>query len=202
MRDLPGVTYTGPEIDDPSALDDLPAALRRRLEETNGVVAYDGGLHVRGACTAPAWHSLRAAREGELAFHVLYPGVREDDVPFAEDAVGDQWLMRGEQVAELSAETGEVEELGIDLDTFFERVAADPKEALGLAPLVQLREEGGELRPEQLVNVYPPYAFSQSADGVHVRAIDALEQRSFLADLARQMADVKPGESVRIRTVG
>jgi hypothetical protein len=53
--------YIGPPIDDPDILDRLPAAYRDFLARTNGYVAYGGGLHVRGACHAPGWHSLRAA---------------------------------------------------------------------------------------------------------------------------------------------
>ena len=85
--ELPGVTFEGPEIDDPEVFDALPSNVQRLLAQINGVVAFDGGLHVRGACLAPRWHSLRAAWWGPEALHRRYDAVGRDDVPFAQDAV-------------------------------------------------------------------------------------------------------------------
>ena len=108
---------------------------------------------MRGACREPAWHSLR-----------------EDDIPFAEDAVGDQWILRGDQVLRLAAETGDVEPLG-----------------LGLHPLLQLHQEGGRLEPGQLISVYPPFCTKESADGVSLRPVPADECHAFLWSLAEQL---------------
>lgn len=187
--DLPGITFTGPEIDDEEVFERLPGDLQRLLRDSNGFVAYDGGLHVRGACRAPAWHSLRAVWEGESALHRLYPAVGADDVPIAEDAVGDQWLLRAGEVVQLEAETGAVESLGLDLDAFLARVREDPVEALGLHPLMRFEDDGGRLEPGQLLNVYPPFCTEEAADGVSLRAVPTEERLHFLAELARQLPD-------------
>jgi hypothetical protein len=42
----------------------LPQELASSLQIENGFVAASGGLHVRGACLSPEWHSLRAAWKG------------------------------------------------------------------------------------------------------------------------------------------
>jgi hypothetical protein len=173
----------------------VPEALRPRL----GTISHDGGLHVRQACHEPAWHSLRAAWLGDGAFHRHYPDVRADDIPFAEDAVGDQWLLRGGQVLRLAAETGDVESLGLDLEGFFAAVETDPVETLGLHPLLQLQQEGRKLEPGELINVYPPFCMKESADGVRLRPVPALEQHAFLRDLAAQLRDVPEGASVEFR---
>jgi hypothetical protein len=190
--------YTGPEIDDPEILERLPAMLRSRLEQRNGFIAYDGGLHVRGACREPAWHSLRAAWD---VFHREYDAVQPDDVPFAEDCVGDQWLLRDGQVLHLAAETGAVEPLALDLDGFFAAVEADPVETLGLHPLLEFQRTGGRLEPGQLISVYPPFATKQSADGVSLRAVPAHERRDFLWTMAKQLQGVPPGSTIRFRVV-
>ena len=80
----------GPPVDDAELLDALPRELRSFLERVNGFVAFDGGLHVRGACESPSWHSLRRRWQGEFALHERYPLLTDTDIPFAEDAVGDQ----------------------------------------------------------------------------------------------------------------
>src|SRR3954453_4788104 len=109
---LEDVTFVGPPIDDPEVLGLLPPELAGLLAGQNGFVQFRGGLHVRGACRGPAWHSLREAWLGEGSFHRHYPEVRPGDVPFAEDCLGDQFLLREGRVWRLAGETGEVVPLG------------------------------------------------------------------------------------------
>jgi hypothetical protein len=185
--EFPGTTYVGPDPDDSEILERLPGDLRRFLDGANGVVAFDGGLHIRGASTEPHWHSLRHVWTGALALHERYANVRADDIPFAQDAVGDQWLIRDEQVVMLAAETGDVEPLGQTFEEFLQAAAADPVETLGLHPLMQFRSDGGILTPGQLLNVYPPFCTKEAADGVSLAAVPALERLDFLAELSRQL---------------
>jgi hypothetical protein len=188
--------YLGPEIDDFEILRLLPDSYRALLEVANGYVAYNGGLHVRGACFSPEWHSLRAAWRGDEAVHRLFPEVLADDVPFAEDALGDQFVLRQGVVWNLSAETGEIASLRLTLPEFDAAVRADPDGFLALGPLHQFLSEGGKLEPGQLLGAYPPFVFKESADGVMISAEPARERRLFLSDLARQIRDVPDGEEV------
>ena len=187
--DLPGVTFAGPTPDDHEVLAQLPAVLRELLADSNGFVAYGGGLHVRGACHEPEWHSLRAAWWGERALHRTYDAVAENDVPFAEDAVGDQWLLRGDDVVQLAAETGNLESLGFGLVGFLRDARREPVEVLGLHPLMQFADDGGRLEPGQLLQVYPPFCTAEAANGVRLDAVPAAERLHFLAELAPQMPD-------------
>src|SRR3954452_21405654 len=114
LAEFCGVTFVGPPIDDAPTFEALPKDLRDVLAEVNGFVAFGGGLHVRGACLEPGWHALRHPHLAET-----YPAVLASDVAFAEDAVGDQWLLRDGEVLRLHAEFGRVEPLGMDLDEFF-----------------------------------------------------------------------------------
>jgi hypothetical protein len=185
--DFPGVTYVGPDADDREVLERVPEDLRRLLEQVNGLVAFDGGLHIRGAVKEPLWHSLRHAWTGGLAFHERYASVQPGDVPFAQDAVGDQWLLRDGRVVSLASETGELEPLGQTFGEFLEAARAAPVETLGLEPLMQFHAEGGTLPLGRLLNVYPPFCTKESADGVDLSPVPAIERLEFLADLARQM---------------
>ena len=188
--------YIGPPVDDPAILERLPAEYRHLLTRANGYVAYNGGLHVRGACVAPEWHSLRAAWEGERALHRLFPAVTRDDIPFGEDALGDQYLLRAEVVHRLAGETGEVESLGVDLAAFDSAVRSNPVAYLSLAPLEAFRAEGGTLEPGQLLSVYPPYVVKESAAGVSFRAISAAARIEYLASLAAQLRGIPEGAEV------
>jgi hypothetical protein len=184
---LPGITFEGPEIDDRDVFGALPRAAQRLLRQLNGFIAYDGGLHVRGACRVPGWHSLRSARWDSGALHRRYGAMTPDDVPIAQDAVGDQWLLRGGQLWQLARETGTLQATGLSLPEFLAAVEASPIGTLGLHPLLQFRAEGGHLQPGELLNVYPPFCTKESAAGVSLGAIPADERLGFLADLARQL---------------
>jgi hypothetical protein len=197
--ELKHVTFTGPPLDDEEMLARLSANHAGLLRQINGFIQFEGGLHVRGACREPAWHSLRDAWEGEAAFYRLYPEVRPEDVPFAEDCLGDQFLLRDGRVWQLAAETGEIESLEVGLGGFFEAVQADPVEYLSLHPLLQFQREGGRLEAGQLLAAFPPFCTKESADGVSLRAISADERRRFLADLAAQLRDVPDGGQIDFR---
>src|SRR5215472_10564262 len=106
---IPGITWRSESIDDVEILRDLPSSLVRVLSDINGFILHDGGLHVRGASLTPEWHSLRVAWRGPSAFHTLYERVQATDIPFAQDQVGDQFLIRNGGVLRLSAETGDLE---------------------------------------------------------------------------------------------
>ena len=49
-------------MDDATLLRVLPAQLADVLRQVNGFILHGGAFHLRGACSGPLWHSLRAAR--------------------------------------------------------------------------------------------------------------------------------------------
>jgi hypothetical protein len=195
--ELTFVTFTGPPVDDEEVLSRLPAPLAGLLRQINGFIQFHCGLHVRGACREPAWHSLRDAWLGEQAFHRLYPDVRAEDIPFAEDCLGDQFLLRDGQVCRLLAETGEMEPLGVSLAAFLRAAQADPIEYLDLHPLLRFQQEGGSLEPGQLLATFPPFCVQASSGRRQLAAISADERRRFLADFAAQIQDVPDGGQIR-----
>jgi hypothetical protein len=73
--------------------------------------------------------------------------------------------------------------MAMDFETFLRRALETPLESLGLHPLLQCQRESGTLEPGKLLSVYPPFCTKESAQGVSLRAIPALERISFLADL-------------------
>lgn len=196
--DFENVTYTGPRIDDPEIVEVLPAELSNLLRRTNGFIAFRGGLHIRGACLAPPWHSLRAAWHGPDCFSARYPAVRPADLPFAEDALGDQFILRDGLVSRLAAETGEIEPLNQSLLGFLEAVRVDAIGTLGLQPLLRFEAEGGSLQPGQLLSVYPPFCTKESANGVSLRAIPAGDRLASLASFAAQIADLGEGSTIDV----
>lgn len=191
------ITFQGPAIDDPEVMDRVPEALRNLLVQVNGFIQFGGGFHVRGACREPLWHSLSHAWAGRTALFSLFPSVKDADVPFAQDGLGDQYLLRDGRVLHLQAETGEISEVSHSLSSFLEAIQREPVETLQLQPLLAFWDEGGELEPGQLLSVYPPLCTKESAAGVSYNAIPAAERIGTLADLAAQLASHPDGAKVR-----
>jgi hypothetical protein len=192
------ISYISPLVDDQDILRKLPDEIVSALLSQNGWIAHNGGLHVRGACLAPEWHSLRSAWEGKHALHMLYPSVMESDIPIAEDCFGDQFLIRDGSVLRLLGETGEVEELNLSWPEFLNRAEEDPIEFLLLQPLILFSAEGGILQPDELLSVYPPFATKEAEAGTSLRPIPNMERRLFLANFARQIADIEDGQQIEI----
>lgn len=193
-------SFVGPPIDDAAILDRVPVEIAHALRSRNGFISDDGGFHLRGACVAPLWHSLRYVWLGDFALHKLFPSVGTSDIPLAQDCFGDQYLLRDDHVARLSGETGEVEELRMGWSQFLEHVDSEPLEFLQLQYLHRFKEEGGVLLPGQLLSVYPPFVTANECNR-SIRAIPALERISWLADFSRQIANVPNGTQIDIKVI-
>ena len=196
--DLTHLTFQGPSVDDFETLTKLPPELRDLLEQLNGFIQFGGGLHLRGACLLPDWHALAPVWTGEMALWKHYPALSPDDVPFGQDCVGDQFLLREGVVHCLLSETGDLESLDCGVLDFLESAQSDPVHFLGMQPLLQLHNEGTDLQPGQLINVYPPFCTNQAAQGVSLRAISTFDRLAFLADFSAQTARARDGDWIKV----
>ncbi|MBS0660700.1 MAG: hypothetical protein JSR82_20970 [Verrucomicrobia bacterium] len=191
---LTDVTFQGPPVLASALPPDLPKGYAFLLPQINGFVAFDGGLHVRGICTEPAWHSLEAAWRGPQALHTLFPALRPSDVPFGQDFLGDQFVLRGGLVFRLCGESGELEPLQLAWSEFLHRLEEDPAELLELGPLQQFRRSGGELAPGQLLSAMPPFITKDAAKGVFLKPVPVADRLAFLAQLAKSVAGRHDGQ--------
>ncbi len=187
--EIPGITWRGKGITDTEILTKIPPALAGLLNETNGFILHFGVLHVRGAVEAPDWHSLHEAWLGEQAFQSLYDDVLPSDIPFAQDQLGDQFLLRDGKVVRLFAETGEIEPFANSLDAFVAGLRGDIEEFLDVG--FKRKTE-----PGQLLHAYPPFCMEEAEKGVTLSAGPAIDVILFHADLAQDIRDVPEGGAV------
>lgn len=202
MIGLSTASFVGQPPDDDLIMARLPRDYAEFLWSVNGCVVFGGGLHIRGSTKDPDWHSLQRIWIGDNRLSALYPAVKADDIPFAQDCLGDQFLLRSKSVFRLSGETGDLEDLGLGWQGFFTAAAANPVEFLSLQLLEQFKRDGGSLGPGQLLSVYPPLCIKESVSGVSLRAISAVDRIGFLADLAAQISTLPNGTQVRFRVEG
>lgn len=201
LLDLPGIRWrpSPQDVDASRETRDLPVALARLLEPVDGLVAIDGGLHILGARSRLPWHDLDQVWKGSRALFILYDSVFPEDVPFAANCMGDQFLLRGEAVFQLIAETGELDHVDGSLESFLQRCAArDPEIWLGLRYLEQFEDEKGRLDPARVLLPYPLLTMAESEKGVRLAAVPAEEALDFHASIARRIADLPDGARVKI----
>jgi len=192
-------SYIGPPIDDREILERLPESLQQFLLQHNGCIMFDGALHIRGACNSPTRHSLRNAWHGNSAFHKLYALLEIDDVPFAQDCVGDQFLLRNNLVITLHAEDGSISEMNCSFQQFLTAAGATPLEFLGAHPLEGYKKTGNVLAPGQLLFAYPPFCTLEASAGVHLSAVSAEEVIAAHAKFAAMISRLKDGKKFKLK---
>ena len=153
-----GIIYINHEVQDTEIYDLLPPEMQDFYDEINGLVAYNGGFQIRGCGTGPTWNSLDEAWKGENAFHKTYPNLKPEDIPFAQDCMGDQYVFRAGSVWHLLTETGELDDLELEFDEFIDEVTEDPIEFLALYPLLEFMEAGNDLDPGELILPSIPFS--------------------------------------------
>lgn len=198
MIEFDGVTYSLPGLAAEEIPYELPDEYRAVLAACNGFLALGGALHVRGVCDEPDWHSLESAWRSDGALSRLFPAVLPTDIPFGQNCLGDQFVLRDGSVHELHGETGILEDHKMGLFAFLDACRTDPDRFVALNVLERLTERGEALEPGQLINAYPPFCTGESAEGVSLRAISAAGQVRFLAGFAAEIADLPEGARVRI----
>ncbi|AHJ97076.1 SMI1/KNR4 family protein [Hymenobacter swuensis] len=197
---MKGIIYTGGELTDLVTFARLPSYLQAFLREQNGVVAYFGGLHIRGCVAAPGWHALAGVWQGERALWRTYAEVQKADIPFAQDCAGNQFLLRGDAVLWLDTETGELADLEVDFKHFLFGAEKFPLDALGMQPLRAFQQAGGVLHPGQLLSLYPPVCIAtknQSEAGA--KAVSVTERLRWLADFHEQIKNLPDGQPVTLK---
>ncbi|MFD2784770.1 SMI1/KNR4 family protein [Hymenobacter rubripertinctus] len=195
---MKGIIYTGGELTDLVTLARLPVYLQAFLREQNGVVAYFGGLHIRGCVAAPGWHSLAGVWQGERALWRTYTELKKSDIPFAQDCAGNQFLLRGDAVLFLDTETGELADLDVDFKHFLFGAGKFPLEALGMEPLRAFQQAGGVLRAGQLLSLYPPLCIAlKDHSKAAAKAVAVTERLAWLARFHEQIKHLPDGQPVQ-----
>ena len=195
LANIAGITWRGESVDDVEILKELPQDLVKLLADTNGFILHEGAFHLRGATLVPEWHSIREAWRGANSFQSLYESIGPDDIPFAEDQCGDQFLIRQGKVIRLLGETGEVEPIAENLEKFLDELRRD------IEGFLNVTTTRYALKPGQLLFAYPPFCFKESGAGASIKPLPAQEVIRGHAEIARQLRDVPECRKVRFRVV-
>jgi hypothetical protein len=100
------------------------------LQWRNGFYAFNGLLHVFGACESPPNHSLLAWNDTNNGWRKSWGSVTEGCTFFAQSAFGEQFGYRGGKVVRLRALEGRVEAAAATFEEWLQMVLLDPDFAL------------------------------------------------------------------------
>jgi hypothetical protein len=173
------ISYSGPEIDDFETFDLLPDYLKDFFLKKNGFIIRTGIFHIRGCVKEPKWHSLKEIWLGENKLSNLFQSINKNDIPIAQNCLGDQFFLRHNIIHLLKSEYDEVENLKIDFIQFIEEMNELAPEEIDVRKMQNII-----LEPGQLINSDPPLAL-KSPIGYSFKAIDAIEQIKNLSKLSR-----------------
>ncbi|MCB0664359.1 MAG: SMI1/KNR4 family protein [Saprospiraceae bacterium] len=190
--------YESEDISDRATFDLLPSELKELYLGINGVVAFNGGLYLRGCVIEPKWLSLWEIWKGDTALSKIYEHIDQADIPFAQDAFGDQFIWRAGQIYRLMMETGDLENLNLSLNDFFDEIFTDPVKFLILEPLRELGRRGIVLVPGELMNVYPPFMFKFEGER-SFKPVSSVEQIEYLQSIYIQTRNLSDGQKVRFK---
>ena len=195
MQDYKNFDYKGPPINNSDLLSSLPPEYCRVLEDKNGYICYAGVLHIRGICSKPEWHSLENYWTGKMSLYKLFPALNPTDIPFGENALGDQLILREGKVFYMDGELGELTPMLMDLETFLQKVAENPLEVLKCWPLQAFLNTGKILEPGQLLHAYPLFCTREAANGVTLSAVPSDQQVLALSNRAAFMEKLSKSDS-------
>jgi hypothetical protein len=178
----------------------LAPAHRQLLEKRNGGYYFGGALHLFGACSEPAFHSLigwNAAEGWRAAYGEAVAGLTF----FAEDAFGDQFgLDSAGKVFVLRSEQGVVEEIADDFDQWLLMAVEAPDELLSREMFVDWVKVHGHLPHGSHLQAFPPFVFE--TEQVEIDVVDAFENMAFHASLAQTLQTLPEGMQIEITDEG
>jgi hypothetical protein len=173
----------------------IPAGLalhpehRQLLEKRNGGYFYGGALHVFGACTEPAFHSLTGWNAAD-GWRTDFGQAAEGLFFFAETAFGDQFALDAAgKVFALRSEEGVVEAVADDFEHWLLKVVADPDGELARDYFVGWVQSHGHLPYGSQLQAFPPFVLLGDEEEPDIQAVDSFDNMAFHGAFALQFAE-------------
>ncbi|HLN16782.1 MAG TPA: hypothetical protein VK277_08540 [Acidimicrobiales bacterium] len=130
-----------------------------------------------------------------------YDGMADGLLFFAEDIFGGQFAFCSEGVVSFDPETGDVERIATDLESWADRVLADYQLLTGFPVAHSWQELHGQLPPGMRLVPKRPFVLGGEFGPANLYALDAAEGMRFRGELATQIRDLPEGASVSFKIV-
>ena len=174
------------------------AELFELLTLRNGFYAFQSALHIfpigtaEGIMDLESWNADTLWRNG-------YGRKTEHCLFFAEDIFGGQFCIHEDKVCYFEPETGELEDLAPNLESWACLILEDYQVLTGYLLAHRWQKENGPLSSGKRLLPKVPFILEGAFEVDNVYAADAVEGMRFRGDLARQLDSIPDGANVKIK---
>lgn len=179
-----------------SLKDDLLNLLRQR----NGFYALESALHVFPSHSNEQEIGLADWNKNSL-WRDDYKGLADDCLFFAEDVFGGQFCIKENKIYTFDPETGALEFLADDIESWAKEVVSDYEVLAGYPLAHQWQKQHGQLPTRK--RLLPKLPFVAGGEFVldNLYLADAVEGMKFRADIANQIKDLPDGVQIKFNVV-
>jgi hypothetical protein len=175
--------------------------LREVLVARDGFYAFESALHVRPATAGTLKEPSLSEWNAPSLWAASYASDSQECFFFAEDGLAGQICLWNGAVARLDPETGALEHIAPDLETWAGLILANPGPLTAFPLVHSWQAENGPLASGLRLFPRIPFVLGGKYELSNLRAFDTLAGIRFLASIARQVRDVPDGSPVEIKVI-
>jgi hypothetical protein len=194
-----GSNALGPTVTE-ADISHLPCLLARFLAVKNGFYAFESALHV---FPASGVISKREITVEEWNRPSLWRGsygrcVDVDHFFFAEDIFGGQFSLTKNGVYEMDPETGDIERVSEDLESWATKVLSHAERVTGHPVAHEWQSVHGPLAPGKRLVAKVPFVLGGEFAVSNLRVMDSVDGMTARGELAQQIVGLPDGAPIKL----
>lgn len=174
----------------------LADQLLRMLCQRNGFYALESALHVFSTHSSQNEIGIYDWNESAL-WRSGYKGMADGCLFFAEDVFGGQFCIKDSKVYTFDPETGSLEYLADDIESWVQILLSDYEVLTGYPLAHQWQKQNGRLPAGKRLLPKVPFVLGGEFVLDNLYLADAVEGMRFRADIASQIKDLPDGAQIK-----
>lgn len=167
------------------------------LCQRNGFYALESALHVFPTHSSRQEIGLCDWNENVL-WRSAYKGLADGCLFFAEDVFGGQFCIKDNKVCIFDPETGALEYLADDIESWVKMILSDYEALTGYPLAHQWQKKNGQLPTGKRLLPKVPFVLGGEFVLDNLYLADAVEGMRFRADIASQIKDLPDGAQIKL----
>lgn len=166
------------------------------LRQRNGFYAFEGALHVFPSDSSQSEMGISDWNHADL-WRSSYKGLADNVVFFAEDIFGGQFCIKDGNIYIFDPETGSLEYLAADVESWAEVVLHDYEVLTGYPLAHQWQKRNGPVRAGMRLLPKVPFVMGGDFSLDNLYVADAVEGMRLRADIADKIKNLPDGTQVK-----
>lgn len=166
------------------------------LRQRNGFYAFEGALHIFPSNSSQSEMGISDWNHADL-WRTSYKGLADNGVFFAEDIFGGQFCIKDGSIYIFDPETGSLEYLAADVESWAEVVLHDYEVLTGYPLAHQWQKRNGPVRAGMRLLPKVPFVMGGDFSLDNLYIADAVEGMRLRADIADKIKNLPDGTQVK-----